>query len=105
MKQHEAKDFLPIIKAWSEGKTVQYRLDLDGKPVWQDMAPAISFDDSVEFYRIKPEPVTVKGYALFFKDGAKYVIPADGAYDHGAYDQHINNESLTVVPFEIVKPE
>ena len=50
MTREEAKELLPIIKAFSEGKTVQYSSD---KEIWND-AKAPDFDCGA-FYRIKPE--------------------------------------------------
>lgn len=52
MTREEAKELLPIIKAFAEGKTIQFKY-LDK---WGDMASKINFEDYllVEF-RIKPE--------------------------------------------------
>ena len=51
MTREEAKELLPIMQAYAEGKTVQY---LNKEYNWQD------FDDQSFFggvsYRIKPEP-------------------------------------------------
>lgn len=52
MKQSEAKEFWPLIKAWSEGATLEYR---DGDDGWSE-ARDLEFSLSVECYRIKPEP-------------------------------------------------
>lgn len=51
MTRKEAKELLPIIQAWAEGKTIQYKL----KGGWQDMDNP-SFNDLPSEYRIKPEP-------------------------------------------------
>ena len=51
MTREEAKELLPIIKAFTEGKTIEYR-EYDGEwktahtPTWSSRL----------FYRIKPEP-------------------------------------------------
>ena len=52
MTRKEAKELLPIIQAWVEGKTIQYKL----KGGWQDMDNP-SFNDLPSEYRIKPEPI------------------------------------------------
>lgn len=54
MKQHEAKDFWPLIKAWSEGKTLQVFTDLG----WADFinGDTAAFNREPSDYRIKPEP-------------------------------------------------
>lgn len=51
MKQSEAKDFLPLIQAWAEGKTLQYNT---GR-CWIDLEYS-TFSHSASDYRIKPEP-------------------------------------------------
>lgn len=54
MKRQQAKEFLPIIKAFAEGKTIQYYYGAD----WIDISPdgAVDFSDNPSNYRIKPEP-------------------------------------------------
>jgi hypothetical protein len=51
MIQSDAAEFWPLIKAWSEGKTLQ----LNTNPVWIDIKES-SFAYSPDQYRIKPEP-------------------------------------------------
>ncbi len=50
MNKHNAKNYLPIVQALAEGKTIQYkvkseRVDYDN----------LGFNDPPEYYRIKPE--------------------------------------------------
>lgn len=53
MTQKEAKIFAPIIKAYSEGKTIQF-IGEDGK--WHDFkCEDVVFADNPSEYRIKPE--------------------------------------------------
>lgn len=52
MNRNQAKELLPIIKAFSEGKTIQYK-SLEG--IWEDR-DKVSFNCEPECYRIKPEP-------------------------------------------------
>lgn len=57
MTKEEAKEFLPIIQAFVEGKTIQYYYgEFDG---WKDCF-IIRFDESVRKYRIKPEKETTR---------------------------------------------
>ena len=53
MKRQQAKELLPIIKAFAEGKTIQYYIDAD----WIDVSPdgAVDFSDNPSNYRIKPD--------------------------------------------------
>ena len=52
MTRDEAKQFLPIIQGYAEGKTVQF-LKSDG--TWRDMT-APNLNNPANYYRIKPEP-------------------------------------------------
>lgn len=54
MKREEAKELLPIIQAFTEGKKIQW---LDNCGIWNDVDNrGISFQNSPSKYRIKPEP-------------------------------------------------
>lgn len=52
MTREQAKAILPIIQAYAEGKTIQYRTSNNE---WVDTYKP-SFSDSSSNYRIKPEP-------------------------------------------------
>ena len=53
MTKEQAKEILPIIKAYSEGKIIQYRHK--GRTKWYDLDSG-QFNCDIYFYRIKPEP-------------------------------------------------
>jgi hypothetical protein len=54
MKQSEAAQFLPLIKAWSEGKTLQLKGTEGG---WIDINNSeVNFTYPPSEWRIKPEP-------------------------------------------------
>lgn len=52
MNRQEAKQLLPIIQAYAEGKTIQIKA-IDG--IWYDDEDMVKFDSSPQNYRIKPE--------------------------------------------------
>ena len=52
MTRKEAKELLPIIQAFAEGKTIQYEA-IDG---WIDLDALYPHSDILSKYRIKPEP-------------------------------------------------
>ena len=54
MTREQAKELLPIIQAYAEGKTIQYKVN-EVKGGWQDMYNP-SFNYLPSEYRIKPEP-------------------------------------------------
>ena len=51
MKREEAKELLPIIQAWAEGKNIQFLSDGE----WHDINQS-DFTCYPDKYRIKPEP-------------------------------------------------
>ena len=54
MNRKEAKELMPIIQAFAEGKAIESRCIKGYKSLWYDDEDP-SFDDDLE-YRIKPEP-------------------------------------------------
>lgn len=63
MNKDNAKEFLPIVVALAEGKTIQFQV---GGLHWQDQ-DIISFGCEPSRYRIKPEPAAV--YVICRGDG------------------------------------
>ena len=53
MTRTDAKDLMPIIQAFAEGKTIQ-RINSLGE--WSDVTGDVLFNCNPEDYRIKPEP-------------------------------------------------
>ena len=57
MNRKEAAELLPIIKAFSEGKTIQYRIRDNETANWNDIDKNYHDFSPYSFeYRIKPEP-------------------------------------------------
>ena len=54
MNRKEAKELMPIIQAFAEGKAIESRCIKGDKSLWYDDEDP-SFDDDIE-YRLKPEP-------------------------------------------------
>ena len=54
MNRKQAKELMPIIQAFAEGKAIESRCIKGDKSLWYDDEDP-SFDDDIE-YRIKPEP-------------------------------------------------
>lgn len=72
MTQSEAQKYLPLIKAFSEGKIIQY---FHGGN-WIDR-DNLTFDGNIKDYRIKPEPktvpLTIEDLYEHFKKGTIFV--------------------------------
>jgi len=50
MTREQAKELLPVIKAWADGGAIQVRMGL----TWEEVA-SVGFGYPAECYRIKPE--------------------------------------------------
>ena len=61
MTPQQAKELLPIIAAFAEGKTIEYR-NIDGK--WETATGRVCFDCETNRYRIKREPI--KAWAVIY---------------------------------------
>ena len=53
MTREEAKELLPIIQAWAEGKSIQYQTDSGS---WTDITKELYTGNHPSLYRVKPEP-------------------------------------------------
>ena len=53
MTREEAKELLPIIQAWAEGKPIQHKTDSGS---WSDITKDLYVHNHPSLYRIKPEP-------------------------------------------------
>jgi hypothetical protein len=54
MNKNNARDYLPLVQALADGKTIQKKW----YEVWYDIKDDAEFDLKPEYYRIKPEPRT-----------------------------------------------
>jgi hypothetical protein len=52
MKREHAKELLPLIAAWADGKVIEYSSDGE----WFKLPQETTWSRTLEFYRIKPEP-------------------------------------------------
>lgn len=56
MDRNQAKQLLPVIQAFSEGKTIQYRIRGNESAIWSDITKNYhDFSPHSFMYRIKPE--------------------------------------------------
>lgn len=56
MNANNARDYLPLVQALADGKSLQYNVNRsDEAPKWVDRED-FTFDEHVTEYRIKPEP-------------------------------------------------
>jgi hypothetical protein len=86
MNKENAKDFLPIIKAYSEGKIIQiYKYDTK---TWIDVKDnqSLAFSEPIEEYRIKPTPVEANTIITEFKHDI---------YSNGYLEFHINLKNIS----------
>lgn len=77
MNIKDAKQFLPLVQALADGKTIQSRNYLEDG--WKDWpSDNISFSEPPIFYRVKPEPTVVW---VIFNPGYSpdFVYPTEAA--------------------------
>jgi hypothetical protein len=55
MTKETAKDYLPLVQALADGKTIQIQPTPNGNGPWKDLFDP-EFSESHTCYRIKPEP-------------------------------------------------
>lgn len=76
MNKDNAKDYLPLVQALSEGGVIQYKYQKSDKSyAWMDLESSVDFCMPAEFYRIKPEPREIwvnewdgNGFVVFAKE-------------------------------------
>jgi hypothetical protein len=69
MNRQNAHEYLPLVQALANGKTLEYYHKYNGWAVSSE----IPFDMKPKFYRIKPEPRTLKLYIIDTNDGETVV--------------------------------
>ena len=73
MNKYNARDYLPLVQALAEGKTIQYYSPVTAK--WHDEA-TVDFNHPPHCYRIKPERIKKKMW---------YYTGGDGGNAHALY--------------------
>lgn len=99
MNKDTAKDYLPLVQALAEGKTIQYKLE-DGE--WADVPQPI-FNEEVSSYRIKPEPKKQWYRVALFKDGS--TDTADNLMHEVILKDHKNFVRWLTYRIEYILPE
>lgn len=79
MNKCNAKDYLPLVQAWSEDKEIQRRIN---GTFWDDVVET-DFSYPATEYRIKPEP---RKAWVWWPDPGKLDAPT--AFWSGSYAQH-----------------
>lgn len=89
MNKDNAKDFLPLVQALADGKTIQY---LDDENEWIDEPDPLLTGRS-DWYRIKPEPRT---YELMrsVETGNVYDLSFNTYQDNGLWERITVQEVL-----------
>lgn len=99
MNRDEAKQLLPIIQAFAEGKTVQCRQGISD--AWEDLIGNVNFLLHAHNYRIKPEPRPWK-----FTEVPRYFIISEKKLDApGRYRVAARCTAESDTPIVIISPE
>lgn len=111
MNKQNAKDYLPLVQALIDGKTLQHRVD--GGETWVDLAET-SFTYYPDAYRIKPEshpaeswPVDAKILVRNYK-GNKWVKRYFAKFEKGLVHSWVNGSTSwsaydRVIPWTFAK--
>ncbi len=59
MNSSNAAQYLPLVQALADGKTIQFDPSESGD--WGDVTNITMFNDDPKLYRIKPEPIVMYG--------------------------------------------
>lgn len=78
MTEERAKEIWPFIKAYSEGKQLQFRLMGNEYVNWLPVLPAHDWNDDDFIYRIKPEELEPK--RMTFRQLAEWLAKGNGHY-------------------------
>ena len=85
MNKENAKEFLPLIQAMADGKTIQYQI---GHELWHDVEWIDTIEGYSSDYRIKPEPRTFKMW-LYHSTGRMYPLVDEIATGETGEWEHI----------------
>ena len=98
MTPERAKELLPVITAFAEGKTIQFKTKLDDK--WTDsVEKLLSFNNRAAIYRVKPEKVKKNVYLVVDRRNgiSSFVFPS---YDSA--EQYLHNHVTCSDSYEII---
>jgi hypothetical protein len=74
MTKDQAKELIPIMQAWVDGKVIQYRDRMRNDVGWTESTPypTLEFNPHLFEYRIKPEPQHIWRVSYEFGDTYDY---------------------------------
>lgn len=82
MTRENASKLWPIIKAYGEGKDIEYLGGVGSLVLWDKLPTEPMFDGNYQFYRIKPPEVITKeqkaAIKMLFPDAKWFAFYADG---------------------------
>lgn len=97
MNAQNAKDYLPLVQALAEGKTIQ---QAGPKWEWIDLAYEVSFCDAPNRYRIKQEPREI--WSNRYPDGYEGEAVYESAEKAKLMD-HTNERAVQVRYREVIE--
>lgn len=98
MTPERAKELLPVITAFAEGKTIQFKSKQDGK--WTDSIHDLSFNNSAAFYRVKPEKVQKISYLVVnrYNGVSGSVFPSSDSAENYITGRFTCKDDFAIVP-------
>jgi hypothetical protein len=81
MNKHDAHDYIPLLQAMGDGKTIQFkRIDSE----WEDLETT-EFTYSAKNYRVKPEPRTFDIWVNRYNGAISDYVSPD-RHDHSFWE-------------------
>lgn len=103
MNKNNAKEYLPLVQALAEGKTLQVnRMGEGNPPKWLDLTShdgEVQFSCEPKFYRVKPEPR--RYWRVLTKDGA--IVVGSELKEYAEHELQKLNRSGRQGPYELVE--
>lgn len=98
MTPERAKELLPVITAFAEGRTIQFKSKQSN--VWTDSIKNISFENSSAIYRVKPKKVKENSYLVVSRRNgiSSFVFPSYSSAEQYIHDHVTCSDSYEIIP-------
>ena len=98
MNAQNAHEYLPLVQALADGKTIQFNYEEDG---WKD-TESVELQYSAKYYRVKPEPRTFDVWIHKNGEGIQRQIPHSWMNENNSWERITVQEVLEA---RTLKPE
>ena len=97
MTPERAKELLPVITAFAEGRTIQFKTEQS--KAWTDSIHDLSFNNREAIYRVKPEKVKKNVYLVVSRRNG---ISSFVFMSYASAEQYLHNHVTCSDSYEII---